>query len=169
MLIIVNPLDIITKKILFLLRFFLLFQSKRSSIIIFVQITFLIVSIFLFHFKSMQLENSRNSYFRGNLFDREMIQTNSKMRNELYPLMARRHTLIITVFRNPKMAADQTKLNLIMSYIAVFMDVLGYALITPILPFLCSQMNASDIEEGLIFTGYSVTQAMSSFGGFVVS
>lgn len=67
------------------------------------------------------------------------------------------------------MARDQTKLNLIMSYIAVFMDVLGYALITPILPFLCSQMNASDIEEGLIFSGYSVTQALSSFYVSVVS
>lgn len=169
MLIIVNPFDIITKKSLFLLIFLLFNQFLRSSIDLFLYILPISVSLFLFHFKYIQFYNSRNSYFKCSPIDREMIQTNSKMRNELYPIMARRHTLIITVFRNPKMAADQTKLNLIMSYIAVFMDVLGYALITPILPFLCSQMNASDIEEGLIFTGYSVTQAMSSFGGFVVS
>ena len=111
MLIIVNPLDIITKKILFFQLFFLLFQIKRSPIVLFAQITFLIVSTFLFHFKSMQLENSRNSYFRGNLFDREMIQTNSKMRHTWYLIMARRHTPTLILLLKPNNGSQSDEIE----------------------------------------------------------
>lgn len=59
------------------------------------------------------------------------------------------------------MVSGNSKRNLIIGYITVFMDVLGYSLITPILPFLSNSMNATDFEEGLLYSGYCLTQAIS--------
>ena len=61
------------------------------------------------------------------------------------------------------MVTKNAKKNLIIGYITVFMDVLGYSLITPILPFLANSMGANDFEEGLMFSGYCLTQALSNF------
>ena len=70
------------------------------------------------------------------------------------------YTCVIKVF--PNMVTKNAKKNLIIGYITVFMDVLGYSLITPILPFLADSMGANDFEEGLMFSGYCLTQALSN-------
>ena len=48
------------------------------------------------------------------------------------------------------MLTGSAKKNLILGYTTVFFDVLGYSLITPILPFLSKEMNATDFEQGLL-------------------
>ena len=62
-----------------------------------------------------------------------------------------------------EMVSGRAKKNLVIGYITVFMDVLGYSLISPILPFLAAEMGASDFEEGLLYSGYCLTQAFSPF------
>lgn len=44
----------------------------------------------------------------------------------------------------------------------------GYSLITPILPFLSKEMNATDFEQGLLFSGYALSQALSVFRVFAL-
>ena len=61
------------------------------------------------------------------------------------------------------MLTGSAKKNLILGYTTVFFDVLGYSLITPILPFLSKEMNATDFEQGLLFSGYALSQALSPF------
>ena len=61
------------------------------------------------------------------------------------------------------MVSGRNKRNLTIGYITVFMDVLGYSLISPILPFLSDSMGATDFEEGLLFSGYCLTQALSNY------
>ena len=111
MLIIVNPFDIITKKSLFLLIFLLFNQFLRSSIDLFFYILPISVSLFLFHFKYIQFYNSRNSYFKCSPIDREMIQTNSKMRHTWYLIMARRHTPTLILLLKPNNGSQSDEIE----------------------------------------------------------
>ena len=40
-------------------------------------------------------------------------------------------------------------------------DVANYALIVPILPFLVKELNSTSMQEGLLFSAYSVMQLIS--------
>lgn len=66
------------------------------------------------------------------------------------------------------MLSASAKKNLFLGYATVFFDVLGYSLITPILPFLSKEMNAMDFEQGLLFSGYALSQALSVFRVFAL-
>lgn len=49
----------------------------------------------------------------------------------------------------------------IMAFITVFLDTMNYALIVPILPYLVKELNSTSIEEGILFSSYSIFQLIS--------
>ena len=51
--------------------------------------------------------------------------------------------------------------NLVLGYITVFLDVLGYSIVVPILPYLSRSLGANAMQEGCLFSGYSLTQMIS--------
>ena len=54
--------------------------------------------------------------------------------------------------------------NLVLGYITVFLDVLGYSIVVPILPYLSRSLGANAMQEGCLFSGYSLTQMISWCG-----
>lgn len=63
------------------------------------------------------------------------------------------------------MAQARKNQTLILGYITVFLDIMGYYLIVPILPYLSKSLGGTATEEGILFSGYSVAQiASGSFG-----
>ena len=52
--------------------------------------------------------------------------------------------------------------NLIIGYITVFMDVMGFSIVVPILPYLSASLGANSMQEGVLFSGYCFTQMISS-------
>lgn len=52
--------------------------------------------------------------------------------------------------------------NLFMAYVTVFLDTLNYSLIIPILPFIVEKLGASDMESGILYSGYSFFQLISN-------
>ena len=53
------------------------------------------------------------------------------------------------------------KTILVLAFITVFFDMMNYALIVPILPFLVKELNSTSMQEGLLFSAYSVMQLIS--------
>lgn len=53
------------------------------------------------------------------------------------------------------------KTIIVLSFLTVFFDVANYALIVPILPFLVKELNSTPMQEGLLFSAYSVMQLIS--------
>ena len=53
------------------------------------------------------------------------------------------------------------KTTLILAFITVFLDTLNHALIVPILPYLVKELNSTSMQEGLLFSAYSVMQLIS--------
>ena len=53
------------------------------------------------------------------------------------------------------------KTILVLAFLTVFVDVANYALIVPILPFLVKELNSTSMQEGLLFSAYSVMQLIS--------
>lgn len=53
------------------------------------------------------------------------------------------------------------KTIIVLSFLTVFFDVANYALIVPILPFLVKELNSTSMQEGLLFSAYSVMQLIS--------
>ena len=53
------------------------------------------------------------------------------------------------------------KTILVLAFITVFFDMMNYALIVPILPFLVKELNSTPMQEGLLFSAYSVMQLIS--------
>ena len=51
---------------------------------------------------------------------------------------------------------------LILAFVTVFLDMMNYALIIPILPFLAQELNSNELQEALLFSAYSVMQLISS-------
>ena len=68
-------------------------------------------------------------------------------------------THIILVFAVMKESSDAR--NLVLGYITVFLDVLGYSIVVPILPYLSRSLGANAMQEGCLFSGYSLTQMIS--------
>ena len=50
----------------------------------------------------------------------------------------------------------------IMAFVTVFMDMMNYALIVPILPFLVKELNSTSMQEGILFSSYSIMQLISN-------
>ena len=53
------------------------------------------------------------------------------------------------------------KTILILAFITVFLDTLNHALIVPILPYLVDELDSSSMQEGILFSAYSVMQLIS--------
>ena len=58
----------------------------------------------------------------------------------------------------------QTRIHtiIVMAFITVFLDSMNYALIVPILPYLVKELNSTSMEEGILFSSYSVFQLLST-------
>ena len=55
---------------------------------------------------------------------------------------------------------------IVMSFITVFLDSMNYALIVPILPYLVKELGSTSMQEGILFSSYSVFQLISTFNSF---
>ena len=53
------------------------------------------------------------------------------------------------------------KTILVLAFITVFLDMMNYAIIVPILPYLVKELNSTSMQEGLLFSAYSVMQLIS--------
>ena len=53
------------------------------------------------------------------------------------------------------------KIILVLAFITVFFDMMNYAIIVPILPYLVKELNSTSMQEGLLFSAYSVMQLIS--------
>ena len=55
----------------------------------------------------------------------------------------------------------EKKKIIVIAYAAVSMDMLNFAIIVPILPYLSIELNATTMEEGILFSSYAVFQLIS--------
>ena len=53
------------------------------------------------------------------------------------------------------------KIILVLAFITVFFDMMNYAIIVPILPYLVKELNSTSMQEGILFSAYSVMQLIS--------
>eukprot|EP01083_Nonionella_stella_P073426 198519_1 len=60
-------------------------------------------------------------------------------------------------------ATEQLKTNMIMMYLSVFLDYIGFSIIQPILPSYALQFNANGVMIGLVMTSFSTASTISSF------
>ena len=56
---------------------------------------------------------------------------------------------------------ESRKWIIMISFTTAFLDMVNHALLVPIIPFLCKEMEANATERSLTFTVYSVTQLIS--------
>ena len=57
----------------------------------------------------------------------------------------------------------ELKLSLLTVYFSAFIDYLSLSIVQPILPFYSQKFNANGLELGLLFSTYSLTQAIGSY------
>ena len=57
--------------------------------------------------------------------------------------------------------SKREKTILILAFITVFFDMMNYAIIVPILPYLVDELDSTSMQEGLLFSAYSVMQLIS--------
>lgn len=50
---------------------------------------------------------------------------------------------------------------LVMAFVTVFLNMMNYSLIVPILPFLVKEFDSTSLQEGILFSSYSVFQLIS--------
>ena len=50
---------------------------------------------------------------------------------------------------------------IVIAYTAVFMDMVNFSIIVPILPYLSMELNATTMQEGILFSSYAVSQLIS--------
>ncbi|KAM7453249.1 hypothetical protein BLSTO_06008 [Blastocystis sp. subtype 1] len=55
----------------------------------------------------------------------------------------------------------EKKKIIVIAYIAVFMDMVNFSIIVPILPYLSMELNATTMQEGILFSSYAITQLIS--------
>ena len=53
------------------------------------------------------------------------------------------------------------KTTLILAFITVILHTLNHALIVPILPYLVDELDSTSMQEGILFSAYSVMQLIS--------
>ena len=56
----------------------------------------------------------------------------------------------------------EKKKIIVIAYAAVSMDMLNFAIIVPILPYLSIELNATTMEEGILFSSYAIFQLVST-------
>ncbi len=56
----------------------------------------------------------------------------------------------------------EKKKIIVIAYAAVSMDMLNFAIIVPILPYLSMELNATTMEEGILFSSYAIFQLIST-------
>lgn len=56
------------------------------------------------------------------------------------------------------MATDKSKTQLLLIFLTVFIDLMGFGLVIPVLPTYAKDLNASDTTVGLLIASYSVMQ-----------
>ena len=54
--------------------------------------------------------------------------------------------------------------NIVLGCTTVFLDELGFSIVVPILPYLSKSLGANAMQEGCLFSGYSLTQMISWCG-----
>lgn len=52
----------------------------------------------------------------------------------------------------------------VLAFVTIFLDMMNYALIVPILPYLVKELNSTSFQEGILFSSYSICQLISRFG-----
>lgn len=55
----------------------------------------------------------------------------------------------------------EKKKIIVIAYVAVFMDMVNFSIIVPILPYLSMELNATTMQEGILFSSYAITQLIS--------
>ena len=60
-----------------------------------------------------------------------------------------------------KTYSKRERTTLVLSYTTFFLDMMNYAIIVPILPYLVKELNSTSMEEGLLFSVYSIMQLIS--------
>ena len=59
---------------------------------------------------------------------------------------------------NPKM---RVRTIVIIAFVTVFFDTMNNALIVPVLPFLLTELGSTSMQEGILFSSYSIFQLIS--------
>ena len=54
--------------------------------------------------------------------------------------------------------------DIVLGCTTVFLDELGFSIVVPILPYLSKSLGANAMQEGCLFSGYSLTQMISWCG-----
>lgn len=47
------------------------------------------------------------------------------------------------------------------AFITFFLDFMNLAILTPVLPYLVTELNSTIMEQGILYSAYSVTQLIS--------
>lgn len=47
------------------------------------------------------------------------------------------------------------------AFITFFLDFMNLAILTPVLPYLIVELNSTSMEQGILYSAYSVTQLIS--------
>lgn len=53
------------------------------------------------------------------------------------------------------------------AFITFFLDFMNLAILTPVLPYLIVELNSTSMEQGILYSAYSVTQLIS-FSSFLL-
>ena len=57
--------------------------------------------------------------------------------------------------------SKREKTTLVLAFVTFFLDMMNYAIIVPILPYLVKELHSTSMEEGLLFSVYSIMQLIS--------
>lgn len=108
-------------------------------------------------------QNERTSFFVLPCFPDECGVTYSFIDLDQYITTAGRSSWIMVEQYN-------LKKNLYLGYITVFLDIIGFSLIVPILLYLSKDLGATSTQEGILFSTYCITQmiSMMSCNSFII-
>lgn len=53
-------------------------------------------------------------------------------------------------------------LIVVISFITLFLDSMNNGILTPVLPYLVTKLNSTSMEQGILYSAYSVTQLISN-------
>lgn len=99
-------------------------------------------------------QNEWTSFFVLPRFPHECFMRFFFKQNGLFVLLTGKAWIMVEQYNIKK--------NLYLGYITVFLDVIGFSLIVPILPYLSKDLGATSTQEGILFSTYSITQMIST-------
>lgn len=53
-------------------------------------------------------------------------------------------------------------LIVVISFITLFLDSMNNGILTPVLPYMVTELNSTSMEQGILYSAYSVTQLISN-------